>query len=99
MSRQSDEVTLPQISIWFLSILGLHVVGFLMCICLPLLMAVLFDAGGRSLTYFSSIWLVFGLYVFPAVIGLVLPLTLYYTLRPSVRSSNLLSTIPTISSY
>nr|XP_017002688.2 endoplasmic reticulum metallopeptidase 1 [Drosophila takahashii] len=88
MSRQSEEVTLPQISIWFVSILGLHVVGFLLCICLPLLMAVLFDAGDRSLTYFSNIWLVFGLYVFPAIIGLVLPLTLYYTLRPNVKLSH-----------
>jgi len=60
------------------------VVGFLLCIGLPLLMAVLFDAGDRSLTYFTSNWLVFGLYVCPAIIGLVLPLTLYYTLLPNV---------------
>jgi len=84
MCHQSEEASLPQISIWFLSILGLHVVGFLLCICLPLLMAVLFDAGDRSLTYFTSNWLVFGLYVCPAIIGLVLPLTLYYTLLPNV---------------
>ncbi|KAH8400959.1 hypothetical protein KR009_002178, partial [Drosophila setifemur] len=85
MSRQSDEVSLKQISIWFVIILGLHVVGFLLCICLPLLMAVMFDAGDRSLTYFTHNWLVFGLYICPAVIGLVLPLTLYYTLKPNVR--------------
>ncbi|EDW47546.1 GM21368 [Drosophila sechellia] len=87
ISRQSEEASLPQISIWFLSILGLHVVGFLLCICLPLLIAVLFDAGDRSLTYFTSNWLVFGLYGCPAIIGLVLPLTLYYTLLPNEKLS------------
>ncbi|KAH8252253.1 hypothetical protein KR038_011283, partial [Drosophila bunnanda] len=88
MSRQSEKVTLSQISIWFLIILGLHVVGFLLCLGLPLLMAVLFDAGDRSMTYFTSNWLVFGLYICPAVIGLVLPLTLYYTLKPNDKLSH-----------
>ncbi|XP_002138480.2 endoplasmic reticulum metallopeptidase 1 [Drosophila pseudoobscura] len=83
-----SEVTAGQISVWFLIILGLHVVGFGLCLGLPLLMAVLFDAGDRSLTYFSSNWLVIGLYVCPAVIGLVLPLTLYYTLKPNGQLSH-----------
>ncbi|XP_026842283.1 endoplasmic reticulum metallopeptidase 1 isoform X2 [Drosophila persimilis] len=84
----ASEVTAGQISVWFLIILGLHVVGFGLCLGLPLLMAVLFDAGDRSLTYFSSNWLVIGLYVCPAVIGLVLPLTLYYTLKPNGQLSH-----------
>ncbi|XP_052839792.1 endoplasmic reticulum metallopeptidase 1-like [Drosophila gunungcola] len=88
MSRQSEEASLPQISIWFLSILGLHVLGFLLSTGLPLLMAVIFDAGDRSLTYFTSTWLLFGLYVCPAIIGLVLPLTLYYTLKPNDKLSH-----------
>ncbi|XP_022227757.2 endoplasmic reticulum metallopeptidase 1 [Drosophila obscura] len=87
MARVS-EVTAGQISIWFGIILGLHVVGFALCLGLPLLMAVLFDAGDRSLTYFSNNWLVIGLYVCPAVIGLVLPLTLYYTLKPNGQLSH-----------
>ncbi|XP_017147224.1 endoplasmic reticulum metallopeptidase 1 [Drosophila miranda] len=87
MARVS-EVTAGQISVWFLIILGLHVVGLGLCLGLPLLMAVLFDAGDRSLTYFSSNWLVIGLYVCPAVIGLVLPLTLYYTLKPNGQLSH-----------
>ncbi|KAH8275872.1 hypothetical protein KR026_003393, partial [Drosophila bipectinata] len=83
MSKKLEKPSLKCVSIWFSIILALHVVGFLLCICLPLLMAVLFDAGNRSLTYFTSNWLVLGLYVCPAVIGLVLPVTLYFTLRPN----------------
>ncbi|KQS62845.1 uncharacterized protein Dere_GG27129 [Drosophila erecta] len=88
MSRQSEKMSLVQISIRFLITLGLHLVGLLLCICLPLLMAVLFDAGDRSLTYFTSNWLVFGLYMCPAVIGLILPLTLYFTLLPNDKLSH-----------
>ncbi|KAH8285617.1 hypothetical protein KR054_011702, partial [Drosophila jambulina] len=88
MARQSEKVSLPQISLWFLIILGLHVVGVFLCFGLPLLMAVIFDAGDRSMTYFTSNWLVFGLYICPAVIGLVLPLTLYYTLKSNDKLSH-----------
>ncbi|XP_017039094.1 endoplasmic reticulum metallopeptidase 1-like [Drosophila ficusphila] len=88
MTRQSEKVSIGQISIWFLIILGLNVLGAVLCLCLPLLMAVLFDAGDRTLTYFTSNWLVFGLYIFPAFIGLVLPLTLYYTLKPNHKLSH-----------
>ncbi|KAH8252656.1 hypothetical protein KR032_001079, partial [Drosophila birchii] len=88
MARQSEKVSIPQISLWFLIILGLHVVGVLLCFGLPLLMAVLFDAGDRSMTYFTSNWLVLGLYICPAAIGLVLPLTLYYTLKPNDKLSH-----------
>lgn len=90
MSQKSEEVSLKQISIWFAIILVLHVIGVLLSICLPLLMAVMFDAGDRSLTYFTNNWLVLGLYICPAVIGLVLPLTLYYTLMPNVRELGLI---------
>lgn len=83
MARES-EASLCQVSIWFSIILGLHVVSMILSLGLPLLMAVLFDAGNRSMTYFSNQWLVLGLFVVPAIIGQVLPLTLYYTLKPNV---------------
>lgn len=86
MARESN-ASLGQISIWFSIILGLHVLGMLLSLGLPLLMAVLYDAGDRSLTYFSNNWLVIGLFVVPAIIGQVLPLTLYYTLKPNVSKS------------
>lgn len=88
MSQQAQEQSLKDISISFLIVLGLHVIGFVLCICLPLLMAVIFDAGDRSLTYFTSNWLVLGLYICPAVIGLVIPLSLYYTWKPEVSIGN-----------
>ncbi|KAH8285616.1 hypothetical protein KR054_011701, partial [Drosophila jambulina] len=88
MARQSEKVSLAKISLCFLIILGLHVVGVLLCFGLPLLMAVLFDAGDRSMTYYSSNWLVFGLFICPAIIGLALPLTLYFTLKPNDKLSH-----------
>ncbi|EDV36212.1 uncharacterized protein Dana_GF12845 [Drosophila ananassae] len=87
MARESN-ASLGQISIWFSIILGLHVLGMLLSLGLPLLMAVLYDAGERSLTYFSNNWLVIGLFVVPAIIGQVFPLTLYYTLKPNEKISH-----------
>lgn len=83
MGRESD-VSIGRVSIWFAIILGLHVLGMILSLGLPLLMAVLFDAGDRSMTYFSNNWLVIGLFIVPAIIGQILPLTLYYTLKPNV---------------
>ncbi|XP_017839199.1 endoplasmic reticulum metallopeptidase 1 [Drosophila busckii] len=80
--------SLGQISIWFGILVALHVVGVLLNICLPLLMAVLFDAGNRSLTYFSNQWLMIGLFVIPGIIGLSLPTTLYYSFRKNVPISH-----------
>lgn len=55
--------------------------------CLALLMAVLYDVTDRTLTYYSNNWLVIGLYICPAIIGLVLPSTLYHTFKPNVREA------------
>ncbi|XP_064543535.1 endoplasmic reticulum metallopeptidase 1-like [Drosophila montana] len=59
--------------------------SFVLALGLPMLMAVFYDAGDRTLTYFTNSWLVIGLFICPSVIGLVLPFTLYYTLRPSSK--------------
>ncbi|EDX06745.1 endoplasmic reticulum metallopeptidase 1 [Drosophila simulans] len=87
MGRESD-VSMGRVSIWFAIILGLHVLGMILSLGLPLLMAVLFDAGDRSMTYFSNNWLVIGLFIVPAIIGQILPLTLYYTLKPNDEISH-----------
>jgi len=87
MGRESD-VSIGRVSIWFAIILGLHVLGMILSLGLPLLMAVLFDAGDRSMTYFSNNWLVIGLFIVPAIIGQILPLTLYYTLKPNVSGQH-----------
>lgn len=63
----------------------LEIVAFLLALGLPILMAVMFDAGNRSLTYLSNSWLVIGLYICPSLFGLALPFTLYFALFPRVR--------------
>ncbi|XP_032306537.1 endoplasmic reticulum metallopeptidase 1 [Drosophila ananassae] len=59
--------------------------GIVLALLFPVLMSVFYDAGDRTLTYFSNSWLVIGLYICPSVIGLVLPVTLYLTHRPSLK--------------
>lgn len=84
MARVS-QVSLCKISSWFGIIFALHVLGMIFCLGLPLLMAILFDAGNQSLSYFTNTWLMFGLFICPAIIGLSFPTTLYYTLRKNVN--------------
>ncbi|XP_062134527.1 endoplasmic reticulum metallopeptidase 1-like [Drosophila sulfurigaster albostrigata] len=60
----------------------LELAGFILALGLPLLMSVFYDAGDRTMTYLTNSWLVIGLFICPSLIGLVLPFTLYYTLRP-----------------
>ncbi|XP_034479191.1 endoplasmic reticulum metallopeptidase 1-like [Drosophila innubila] len=87
MSRVSEQ-SLCRIYIWFGILLALHVLGMILCLGLPLLMAIVFDAGDRSLTYFTHIWLMFGLFICPAIIGLVLPTTIYYSFRKNLNISH-----------
>ncbi|XP_002138481.3 endoplasmic reticulum metallopeptidase 1-like [Drosophila pseudoobscura] len=61
----------------------LAILGFLLALGLPLLMSVFYDSSDRTMTYFTNSWLVIGLFICPSVIGLVLPMTLYLSLRPS----------------
>lgn len=68
----------------FVLIEVLHILGIVLALGLPLLMAVMFDAGDRSMTWFSQKWLVFGLYVCPSLIGLCLPTLLYLSFNKNV---------------
>jgi len=79
-----SEVSPGRISILFVIALGLHLLGCLLCITLPLLMAVLYDVSDRTLTYYSNNWLVIGLYICPAIIGMVLPSTIYHSFKTNV---------------
>ncbi|EDW32418.1 GL11626 [Drosophila persimilis] len=63
----------------------LAILGFLLALGLPLLMSVFYDSSDRTMTYFTNSWLVIGLFICPSVIGLVLPMTLYLSLRPSEK--------------
>jgi len=53
-------------------------------LALPILVAYLFDSLSLSLTYFSCPYLLIGLYVCPSLIGLSLPITIYYQLQQNV---------------
>ncbi|XP_016981262.1 endoplasmic reticulum metallopeptidase 1 [Drosophila rhopaloa] len=83
-----SEISVGRISIAFVIIFGLHLLGCLLCISLPLIMALLYDIGDRTLNYYSNNWLVIGLYICPAIIGLVLPSTLYHSFKPNKKLSH-----------
>jgi len=83
MSKRTD-LKIGSVAGAFGIIFLLELAGFLLAFGFPLLMAVFYDAGDRTLTYLTNSWLVIGLFIIPTLIGLVLPFTLYYTLRPSV---------------
>lgn len=82
-----SEVSAGRISILFASHLGLHLAGCLLCIGLPLVMSILYDVSDRTMTYYSNNWLVIGLYICPAIIGLVLPSSLYHSFKSDVSGS------------
>ncbi|KAH8418640.1 hypothetical protein KR222_008079, partial [Zaprionus bogoriensis] len=48
---------------------------------LPLLVAYYFDSIGLSIAYFSSLKLIIGLYVCPSLLGLTLPILIYFQLN------------------
>lgn len=62
----------------------LHIVGIVLAIGLPILMAVMFDAGDSSMTWFTQKWLTFGLYICPSLIGLCVPTLLYLSFNRNV---------------
>ncbi|XP_068144103.1 endoplasmic reticulum metallopeptidase 1-like [Drosophila tropicalis] len=84
MSRVSCE-RVSTLACEFGIFLLLAVLGFLLAFGFPLLMSVFYDAGDRTMTYFSNSWLLIGIFICPSLIGLVLPSTLYLTLRPQEK--------------
>ncbi|XP_050743758.1 endoplasmic reticulum metallopeptidase 1-like [Drosophila biarmipes] len=83
-----SEVAPGRISILCVIALGLHLLGCLLCMALPLLMAVLYDVSDRTLTYYSNNWLVIGLYICPAIIGMALPPTIYHSFKNNDKLSH-----------
>lgn len=65
-------------------ILILHLVGLVLALGLPILLAVILDSADRSMTWFTSRWLLFGLYICPALFGLALPSVLYLSFNRNV---------------
>ncbi|GAB0089651.1 endoplasmic reticulum metallopeptidase 1 [Sergentomyia squamirostris] len=62
-------------------VLVVHLVSIGVGIGLALLLMVIYDAAGRSLSYYSEVWLLYGIYFSPFYMGLALGPTLYFTVR------------------
>nr|XP_014096897.2 endoplasmic reticulum metallopeptidase 1-like isoform X1 [Bactrocera oleae] len=71
----------------FLLIFVIHLIGWILAFALPLLMATIFDSGDRSLTYFTTKWLIFGLYICPTLLGLSAPTLLYLNISRNDKVS------------
>ncbi|KAH8372492.1 hypothetical protein KR093_011712, partial [Drosophila rubida] len=66
---------------WFILVTVIQVISVVLAIALPIIVVNTMDSFGLSLTYYSSPVLIVGLYVCPSLIGLSLPLTIYYSLQ------------------
>lgn len=64
----------------------MELLSFGLALGLPMLIATFYDAGHRTMTYFTNSWLVIGLYIIPSIIGLVLPVTIYLIISRSVSA-------------
>ncbi|KAH8384735.1 hypothetical protein KR093_007119, partial [Drosophila rubida] len=60
------------------ALLVTQLVAFVLAIALPIVVAYLFDSFGLPMTYYSSPYLLIGLYVCPSLIGLSLPITVFF---------------------
>lgn len=62
----------------------LQIIALALGLGLPILVAYYFDTLGLSLSYYSNYSLLIGLYVCPSIIGLSLPIMLYYQMNQNV---------------
>ncbi|XP_017835549.1 endoplasmic reticulum metallopeptidase 1-like [Drosophila busckii] len=73
-----SEVSTSYVARWFILLLVLQLVSFVLGLAFPVVVAYVFDMFGLSLTYFSTPWLLICLYVCPSLLGLCLPITIYF---------------------
>lgn len=79
-----SHVSLCHVLCLFTLILTVQTISFALGLIFPVLVVYWFDDLGHSLTYYSNLLLVVGLYVVPSLIGLCLPTTIYYSLQRNV---------------
>lgn len=93
-------IILVCVSIWHISVLChtsishamgcfalvqlVQLVSFILGFVFPIMVAYGMDSVGLSLTYFSNNLLIIGLYVVPSLIGLSLPITIYFRFQRNV---------------
>ncbi|XP_034109506.1 endoplasmic reticulum metallopeptidase 1-like [Drosophila albomicans] len=86
MSVDSDE-SVRHVIRWFSLVFVIQITSFVLALVFPILVAYAMDGFGRSMTYYSTPLLIIGLYVCPSLIGLTLPITIYYTRQSNDKLS------------
>lgn len=89
-----SSLSFSSVMLRLISLLIIQIIGLALGVALPLLVAYYMDSLDLSLTYYSSQWLIIGLYVCPSLIGLSLPILLYLQCQQQVRYY--LSDTPTV---
>lgn len=88
-----SQVPVYQVIKWFTLVQVIQLVSFALGFVFPIVVAYGMDKVGLSLTYYSTPLLVVGLYVVPSLIGLSLPMLIYFRFQRNVslypKQSNL----------
>ncbi|XP_055918140.1 endoplasmic reticulum metallopeptidase 1-like isoform X2 [Eupeodes corollae] len=71
------EVSFGNILGTFFCVFCVHVIAFVLAVGLPILLAVGLDLLGLSMTWFTSKWMIIGLYGCPTLVGLGIPTAIY----------------------
>lgn len=79
-----SSISFCSITLRLISLVIVQIIALSLSLALPLLMAYYLDSIGSSMTYFSSTWLIIGLFVCPALIGLILPILIYFQCQQQV---------------
>lgn len=75
------------VTLRLISLTIIQIIALVLSVAFPLFMAYYFDSIGLSMVYFSSPWLIIGLYICPSLIGLSLPILIYLQCQQQVRKS------------
>ncbi|XP_030081372.1 endoplasmic reticulum metallopeptidase 1-like [Drosophila hydei] len=82
-----SHVSFCHVACWFTLVLIVQVISFVLGLAFPFIVSNVMDNLGLSLPYYSSPILVIGLYVCPSLIGLSLPITIYYAVQGNKKIS------------
>lgn len=82
-----SSVSFCSVTLRLISLLIIQTIALGLSLAFPLLMAYYLDSIGSSMAYFSSTWLIIGLFICPSLIGLILPILIYYQCQQQVRYS------------
>lgn len=82
-----SNVSICHVLRWFILVLTIQLICFVLGLVLPIVVSIVMDNAGLSLTFFSTPMLMIGLYVCPSLIGLSLPITVYYSIQCNVSIS------------